>query len=68
MTGQDLLPAILHRVHQSQLTIAGFEDLATWAEQRGLVETTDAAQFHLEPLQANADFIDETIVALMAVE
>lgn len=68
MIGQDLLPAILHRVHQSQLTIAGFEDLAIWAEQRGLVETTDSAQFHLEPLQANAGFIDEAIVPLMAAE
>ncbi|MCO6057338.1 hypothetical protein NG726_11720 [Pseudomonas sp. MOB-449] len=67
MADPDLLPALLHRMHMNQLALgAAVEELAIWVEQRGSTETSEEVHQHLDILQANADFIGEAIVALMA--
>lgn len=67
MADPDLLPALLHRMHLNQLALgAAIEELAIWIDQRGSTDTSEAVHQHLDTLQANADFIGEAIVALMA--
>ncbi|MFB8829089.1 hypothetical protein ACE0DR_06190 [Azotobacter sp. CWF10] len=63
----DTLPALLYRLNQNQLAMgAAIEELATWVEQRGSVDTAEAVKQHLAILEQNAEFIGDAIIELMA--
>ena len=66
MGNEDLMLAVLQRLHANQLAIgAAVEELGIWVGQRGSLATSEAVQSHLAALTANADFISDTIVALL---
>ncbi|QEY62595.1 hypothetical protein FXN65_11090 [Metapseudomonas lalkuanensis] len=67
MTEPDALPRPIHRIHMNRtMPGATLVELAIWIDQRGSPDTSDPARRHLTTLEADADFISEAIVDLMA--
>ncbi|WP_217476593.1 hypothetical protein [Stutzerimonas stutzeri] len=69
MTDHNILPTLLYQLHMNQLAIgAAVEELAIWVEQRGSVDTAQAAKSHLDLLNTSSDGIADLIATLMAKE
>ncbi|AOE87518.1 hypothetical protein [Pseudomonas sp. TCU-HL1] len=67
MAAPDALPLLIHRIHMNQIMLAAvLAELAIWIDQCGSPDTSELICRRLETLEANADFISEAIVDLMA--
>ncbi|MDH4652076.1 hypothetical protein SA496_22295 [Pseudomonas sp. JS3066] len=67
MAKRDALPLVLHRIHMNQIMLgAALVELAIWIDQCGSPDASEQLCHRLATLEANADFISETIVDLMA--
>lgn len=67
MTDPFALPLLIHRIHMNQIMLgAALADLAIWIDQCDSPDTSGLICRRLATLEANADFISEAIVDLMA--
>ena len=67
MTDPFALPLLIHRIHMNQVMLgAALADLAIWIDQCDSPDTSGLICRRLATLEANADFISEAIVDLMA--
>ncbi|MCY1207157.1 hypothetical protein D9M69_177300 [compost metagenome] len=67
MTDPDALPLLIHRIHMNQIMLgAALAGLAIWIDQGSYPDTSELIYRRLTTLEANADFISEAIVDLMA--
>ena len=67
MTDPVALPLLIRRIHMNQIMLgAALAELAIWIDQCGSPDTSELICRHLATLEANADFISEAIVDLMA--
>lgn len=67
MTDPVALPLLIHRIHMSQMMLgAALAELPIWIDQCGFPDTSELICRRLATLDANADFISEAIVDLVA--
>jgi hypothetical protein len=67
MTAPDALPILIQRLYMNQIMLgAALAELAIWIDHCGSPETSALICQRLETLEANAVFINEAIVGLMA--
>jgi hypothetical protein len=61
------LPLLIRHIHMNQIMLgAALAELAIWIDQCGSPDTSELICRRLATLEANADFISEAIVDLMA--
>lgn len=66
MSNADLLPSLLLKINQNQLTLeAAIMELTLWVEQRGSGEVGGNVRGALETISKNEEFINITLAVLM---
>lgn len=69
MSNADLLPSLLFKINQNQLTLeAAIMELTLWVEQRGSGDVAQNVRGALEAISRNEEFINLTLAVLMAQE
>ncbi|MND46350.1 hypothetical protein D3C80_372240 [compost metagenome] len=67
MTNPDVLPVLIQRIYLNQIMLgAALAELAIWVDHCGSPDASALICKRLESLEANASFINEAIVDLMA--
>jgi hypothetical protein len=69
MSNADLLPSLLFKLNENQLTLeAAIRELTLWVEQRGSAEVAGNVRGALDTISKNKEFIKLTLAVLMAPE
>jgi hypothetical protein len=69
MPNSDLLPSLLFKINQNQLSLeAAIMALTLWVEQRGSGEVGGNVRGALKTISKNEEFITMTLAVLMAPE
>ena len=69
MPNFDLLPSLLFKINENQLTLeAAILELSNWVEQRGSAEVADNVRGALEAIDRNEELIKMTLAVMMTPE
>ena len=69
MSSADLLPSLLAKLYQNQLTLeAAIMELTLWVEQRGSAEIAGNVRGALDTISKNKEFVNMTLAVLMSPE
>lgn len=69
MSNTDLLPSLLFKINQNQLTLeAAIMELTLWVEQRGSAEVAGNVRGALGAISRSEEFIKMTLAVLMTPE
>ncbi|UDI95317.1 hypothetical protein [Pseudomonas sp. IAC-BECa141] len=66
MSNSDLLPSLLFKINENQLTLeAAIMELTLWVEQRGSADVANNVRESLAAIDRNEEFIKMTLAVLM---
>lgn len=66
MSNSDLLPSLLFKINENQLTLeAAILELTLWVEQRGSADVAENVREYLAAIDQNEEFIKMTLAVLM---
>ena len=69
MPNSDLLPPLLFKINENQLTLeAAIMELSNWVEQRGAADVAGNVRGALDTIDRNEEFIKLTLAVLMTPE
>ncbi|MNI65337.1 hypothetical protein D3C76_1281260 [compost metagenome] len=69
MPNSDLLPSLLFKINENQLSLeAAIMELSNWVEQHGSAEVADNVRGALEAIDRNEEFIKMTLTVMMTPE
>ncbi|NNA37514.1 hypothetical protein HBO97_23670 [Pseudomonas lundensis] len=69
MPNSDLLPPLLFKINENQLTLeAAIMELSNWVEQRGAADVAGNVRGALDTIDRNEEFIKRTLAVMMTPE